>query len=119
MTSPRRKIPSFSLYGERSAAFAQTDALHIEKIQSRSRKYLWNIETHRHTLLSQLVLVTRGPATVHLDDRRYDFDGRAAVIIPAGTIHSFHFSPETQGHVLTVDLERLLTTAGAGTSSAA
>ncbi len=83
-----------------------------KKIQSRSRKYLWNIETHRHTLLSQLVLVTQGPATVYLDDRRYDFDGRAAVIIPAGTIHSFHFSPETQGHVLTVDLERLLTTAG-------
>jgi AraC family transcriptional activator of pobA len=90
----------------------QTDALHIESIQARSRKYLWKIETHRHILLSQLVLVTQGRATVHLDDRRYDFEGGAAIIIPAGTIHSFRFSPQTEGHVLTVDLERLLTTAG-------
>ncbi|MDB6099605.1 MAG: AraC family transcriptional regulator, transcriptional activator of pobA [Gammaproteobacteria bacterium] len=112
MPSPRRKIPSFSLYGEHCAAFAQNNSLHIESIQSRSCKYLWNIETHRHTQLSQLVLVTTGPATVHLDDRRYDFKGPAAMIIPTGTIHSFHFSAETKGHVLTVDLERLLNTAG-------
>jgi len=90
----------------------QTDALHIESIQARSRKYLWKIETHRHTLLSQLVFVTQGRVTVHLDDRRFEFEGGAAIIIPAGTVHSFHFSPQTQGHVLTVDLERLLTTAG-------
>ncbi len=112
MASPRRKIPTFSLYGEHPAALSQTDALHVESIQSRSHKYLWKIETHRHTLLSQLVLITQGPATVHLDDRRYDLEGCAAVVIPAGTIHSFHFSSETLGYVLTVDLERLLTTAG-------
>ena len=112
MSLPRRKVPNFSLYGEHSAAFLQTDALHIESIQSRSRKYLWKIETHRHTLLSQLVLITKGPATAILDDRQHAFEGSAAVIIPAGTIHSFRFSPQTQGHVLTVDLERLLTTAG-------
>src|SRR5277367_6102824 len=110
LSSLRRKIPSFSLYGEHSAALSQTDALHVESIQSRSRKYLWKIETHRHTLLSQLVFITRGPATVHLDDRRYDFEGCAAVVIPVGTIHSFQFSSESLGYVLTVDLERLLTT---------
>ena len=71
MSLPRRKVPNFSLYGEHSAAFLQTDALHIESIQSRSRKYLWKIETHRHTLLSQLVLITKGPATVVLDDRQH------------------------------------------------
>jgi AraC family transcriptional activator of pobA len=112
LSSPRRKIPSFSLYGEHSAAFSRTDALHIESIQSRSRKYLWKIETHRHILLSQLVFVTQGRATVQLDERRCDFEGGAAIIIPAGTVHSFNFSPQTQGYVLTVDLERLLTTAG-------
>jgi AraC family transcriptional regulator, transcriptional activator of pobA len=113
MSSPRRKVPSFSLYGERSTAFGQADALHIESIQSRSRKYLWKIETHRHTLLSQLVFVTQGPVKARLDDCSYAFEGRAAMVIPAGTIHSFQFSPETQGHVLTVDIAHLLTAAGA------
>ena len=93
--------------------FGQADALHIESIQSRSRKYLWKIETHRHTLLSQLVFVTQGPVKARLDDCSYAFEGRAAMVIPAGTIHSFQFSPETQGHVLTVDIAHLLTAAGA------
>ena len=112
LSSPRRKVPNFSLYGEQSAAVEQTDALHIESIQSRSRKYLWKIETHRHTGLCQIVLIATGPATAHLDDRRYEFDGRAAIVIPKGTIHSFQFSSATQGYVMTVDLERLLNTAG-------
>ena len=112
MSSPRRKVPSFSLYGEHLAAAAQTDALHIESIQSRSRKYLWKIETHRHILLSQLIVLSGGPATAFLDDRRHHFAGRGALIIPAGTIHSFQFSPDTHGLVLTVNLENLLSTAG-------
>ena len=112
MSSLRRRVPTFSLYGEQSAPSAQADSLHIETIQSRSRKYLWKIETHRHTRLSQLLLLSAGPATVFLDERRYDFLGRAAVIIPTGTIHSFQFSPDTHGHVLTFDLQHVLDTAG-------
>jgi AraC family transcriptional activator of pobA len=33
------------------------------------------------------------------------------MIIPAGTIHSFRFRPDTQGYVLTVNLQRLLSIA--------
>jgi AraC family transcriptional activator of pobA len=108
----RRRVPSFSLYGEQSAASEQTDSLHIESIQSRSRKYLWKIETHRHTRLSQLLVLSAGPAAVFLDERRLDFLGTAAIIIPTGTIHSFQFSPATHGHVLTFDLQHLLDAAG-------
>jgi len=35
----------------------------------RSRKYLWKIGTHRHTLLSPCVLVTSGTVAVTLDSR--------------------------------------------------
>src|SRR5580658_5341792 len=55
------KVPSFSLYGEQAVSVAETDSLHIEDIQSRSRKYLWRIGTHRHTVLCQCILVTAGP----------------------------------------------------------
>jgi len=68
------QYPNFSLYGE-TPATAQTDGVHIEDIQSRSRKYLWRIGTHRHTLLSQCVLVTAGPVSVTLDDTRAALSG--------------------------------------------
>jgi AraC family transcriptional activator of pobA len=113
MRSTRRSIPSFSLYGEAPTAAAQTDGVHIEDIPSRSRKYLWKIGTHRHTLLSQCVVVTAGPVTVALDDARAVLAGPAVMIIPAGTVHSFRFRADTQGHVLTVDLARVLSMANA------
>jgi AraC family transcriptional regulator, transcriptional activator of pobA len=113
MRSSRRSIPSFSLYGETPAAPAQTDGVHIEDIPSRSRKYLWRIATHRHTLLSQCVMVTAGPVTVALDEMRAVLNGPAVMIIPAGTVHSFRFRADTQGYVLTVDLARVLSMATA------
>ena len=113
MRSTRPNIPSFSLYGEAPTAAAQTDGVHIEDIPSRSRKYLWKIGTHRHTVLSQCVVVTAGPVTAALDDARAVLAGPAVMIIPAGTVHGFRFRADTQGHVLTVDLARVLTMANA------
>jgi AraC family transcriptional activator of pobA len=112
MRSIRPSIPSFSLYGESPAAAAQTDGVHIEDIQSRSRKYLWRIGTHRHAGLSQCVMVTAGPVTATLEDTRAALAGPAVMIIPAGTVHSFRFRADTLGYVLTVDLARLLNSAG-------
>jgi AraC family transcriptional regulator, transcriptional activator of pobA len=111
MRSLRHDIPSFSLYGEGPST--QTDGVHIEDIQSRSRKYLWKIGAHRHTLLSQCVLVTGGPVAVTLDEERLALAGPAVMIIPAGTVHSFRFHADTKGHVLSVDLARILSTATA------
>jgi AraC family transcriptional activator of pobA len=108
LRSLQRKVPSFSLYGETPAAQGHADSLHIEDIQSRSRKYLWRIGTHRHTQLSQCVVATSGPVVVVLEEMQMQFDSAAVVIIPAGTIHSFRFRPETEGYVLTVNLQQLL-----------
>jgi len=113
LRSLRTPVPSFSLYGEQAVAAAPVASLHIEDIQSRSRKYLWRIATHRHTALSQCVLVTAGPVTVVLEESKTVFNGPAVVIIPAGTIHSFRFRPDTQGYVLTVNLHQLLSIASA------
>jgi AraC family transcriptional activator of pobA len=103
----RRDIPSFSLYGEQ-AERGRPDPLHIEDIQSRSRKYLWQIGTHRHIHSSQCLFVASGPVSATLEDAQADLEGPAVIIIPAGTVHSFAFRPETHGHVLTMDLDRLL-----------
>jgi AraC family transcriptional regulator, transcriptional activator of pobA len=104
----RRDIPSFSLYGEQSNARAPLDPLHIEDIQSRSKKYLWQIGTHRHTHSSQCLFVAAGPVNAQLEDSQAELEGPAVVIIPAGTVHAFGFRADTHGYVLTMDLDRLL-----------
>jgi AraC family transcriptional activator of pobA len=105
--SARRHIPIFSLYGETSRAIGQTDALHIEDIQSRSRKYLWKIGTHRHTGLCQCVYVTSGPVAADLEGFKSEVEGPAVVFIPAGAVHGFAFHADSQGYVLTMNLDRL------------
>ena len=111
MRATHRSVPIFSLYGEQAGIAA--DSLHIEDIQSRSRKYLWKIATHRHTALSQCILVASGPVSALLEETKSDFLGPTVVIVPAGTVHSFRFRPETHGYVLTMDLDQLLGTTAA------
>jgi AraC family transcriptional activator of pobA len=50
---------------------------------------------------------------VSLDGTSTDLTGPAAMIIPAGTVHSFRFRADTLGFVLTVDLARVLSMAAA------
>src|ERR1700736_3128888 len=111
--SVRRHIPSFSLYGEQSAATRHTDPLHIEDIPSRSRKYLWKIGPHRHIGLCECVYVTAGPVTLDLEGSHTEFEGPAVFIIPSGTGRGFGFQSDTLGFVLTTDLDRLLGMASA------
>ncbi len=107
--SGRRQIPEFSLYGEQSAGAAICDSLHVEDIQSRSRKYLWHIGAHRHTTLSQCVYVASGPVAVELEASHDNLNGPALIVVPAGAVHGFGFHADSQGFVVTVDLDRLPT----------
>jgi AraC family transcriptional activator of pobA len=87
--------------------------VHVEDIQSRSRKYLWQIGAHRHAELCQCILITAGPASVVIEELRTKLDGPALVVIPAGAIHSFRFRSDTQGFVLTINLQHLCELASA------
>lgn len=113
MRSVRQNVPSFSLYGEQGAATRVAAPVHVEDIQSRSRKYLWQIGAHRHAELCQCIVVTAGPASVVIEELRTKLDGPALVVIPAGAIHSFRFRADTQGYVLTVNFQHLTELASA------
>lgn len=89
------------LYGE-SGDPAAPERLHIEDIQSRSRRYLWEIAPHTHRGLYQCLFVTAGPAAVYVDEDYTQLVGPGLVILPPGCVHAFRFSAETEGHVLTV-----------------
>ena len=105
--SIRQNVPSFSLYGELGAAARISGPVHVEDIQSRSRKYLWQIGTHRHAELCQCILLTAGPAGVVVEELRTNLHGPALVVVPPGAIHSFRFRADTLGHVLTINFQHL------------
>jgi AraC family transcriptional activator of pobA len=113
LRSVRQNVPSFSLYGEQGTATRVAAPVHVEDIQSRSRKYLWQIGAHRHAELCQCILITAGPASVVIEELRTKLDGPALIVIPAGAIHSFRFRAETQGYVLTINLQHLTELASA------
>jgi AraC family transcriptional activator of pobA len=106
MKRPHAKVQEFALYGERAAPGAEPH-LHIEDIQSRSRRYHWEIAPHRHSHLCQVLFIARGPASVHVDEANAEVEGPAIAIVPPGTVHAFQFSEATAGFVLTLPAESI------------
>jgi AraC family transcriptional activator of pobA len=94
-------IPSFSLYGERGAPVG-AEFVHIEEIRSRSQLYNWEIKSHLHRGLFQVVCVLDGGARVSIDELTTERRGPIAITIPPAAVHAFRFLPRTHGYVLTV-----------------
>lgn len=105
---PRRRptnLPAFALYGE--AGPTRPALLHLESIASRSRLYDWEIHSHVHPGLHQVLWLRSGPVQAVLDAARTDAVGPLAIVIPPTVAHAFRFSPQTDGLVLTLDARRL------------
>ncbi|MBX3605910.1 MAG: helix-turn-helix domain-containing protein [Piscinibacter sp.] len=101
----RHLLPAFALYGE--AGTPPEALLHVESIEARSRRYRWEIETHVHHGLHQLLWLHAGPVIALLDESRIEAEGPQAFAIPPATAHAFRFTPASEGHVLTFDARAL------------
>lgn len=101
-TSPA--IPVYGLFGE-SHAPSPAGFAHIETIAERSSLHDWEISPHRHERGIQVLIVSAGHAEVTLDGARFALVPPAYVVLPAGSVHGFRFSPGTHGHVLTLSLD--------------
>ncbi|HEX5392838.1 MAG TPA: helix-turn-helix domain-containing protein [Rhodocyclaceae bacterium] len=95
-------VPVFALYGDRDSTPLDAEFIHIEDIESRSQLYGWEIDSHVHQGLFQVVFILSGKALTKIDDLTIEVGDAKAVIIPPATVHAFHFQPGTQGYVLTV-----------------
>ncbi len=103
MKLPTRLIPLYSLYGE-NTAIEDIEFVHIEDIASRSKLYDWEISAHTHNALFQIMLITEGSANAVLDNENTQLIAPCLILIPAGTVHGFHFAPATQGRIISVAL---------------
>lgn len=93
-------LPLFHLYGDPpdDGAF---DFIHIETIRSRSSLNDWTIRAHRHRNLFQVLVIEAGGGEMLYETARVPFSAPCAILVPATTVHGFHFTPEaTDGWVV-------------------
>ena len=98
----RQHIPQFALYGE-NAPLTGNELVHIELIETRSRLYDWEIASHTHSGLFQILFLLGGHVSATIDTATWDCAGPSVITIHPSVVHGFRFSTEAYGYVLTVD----------------
>lgn len=99
--SSRTAVPVFKLYGE-TQHWPTPDLLHCESIPERSQLHDWRIRPHRHADLVHILLVTQGSVELALEGTTHRLQSACAIVVPAMAIHGFLFSPDVQGHIITL-----------------
>jgi AraC family transcriptional activator of pobA len=94
-------VPVFKLYGE-TTLWPTPDLLHCESIPQRSQLHGWEIQTHAHSDLVQLLYVQSGQATLHVEGVTRQVESAVLQVIPALSVHRFSFAPDIQGYVLSL-----------------
>ena len=93
-------LPLFHLYGD-PPDDGSFDFIHIETIHSRSSLNDWTIRAHRHRNLFQVLVIESGGGEMLFETARVPFKAPCAILVPATTVHGFHFTPEvTDGWVV-------------------
>ncbi|WP_404402024.1 helix-turn-helix domain-containing protein [Pelagibacterium halotolerans] len=93
-------IPTYALYGELDTG--SDGWLHWETITSRSQLYGFHIAPHRHEQFFQILYLASGVAEVSIDAESRELAGPALVTVPPLIVHSYRFSPDVEGVVLTL-----------------
>lgn len=108
---PLPGIPQFALYGELTRA-TDAESVHIELIETRSRRYDWHIDVHTHAGLFQVLFLYGGRVRATLGESVWELDGPTALTVHPSLAHGFEFSEEAYGYVLTIDQNTLFAAAG-------
>lgn len=106
-----RDIPNYSLYGDQALPAWQS-FFDFEWIPERSLPYNWEIRPHTHDAFIQILCLTQGSVEVLLDQARIQLASPCILLIPAQTVHGFHFSPDVDGPVITAAQRPLESLAG-------
>ena len=94
-------VPNYVLYGESSNDIFP-DYLHIESIRSRSIHNAWKFRLHQHHNMHQFFYINNGGGSVVINKIKYELNDDQFIGIPPLMVHGFHFSPDTDGWVLTL-----------------
>jgi len=110
-------IPTYALYGEYEDD-PNTEWIHGETIQFRSRLHDYVIAPHRHERLFQVLHLAGGEADFVLDGQRRRLVAPSIVTLPPMVVHGYTFTPDVEGTVLTLFAHRLSAVLGTATEIA-
>ena len=96
----RRSIPNYDLYGDQALP-GWSNSFNFEWIPERSAPYNWEIQPHVHEAFVQLLYLTGGSVKAQLNTAQHELKAPGLLVIPARTVHGFHFSSDVQGPVIT------------------
>ncbi|QIL69307.1 helix-turn-helix domain-containing protein [Diaphorobacter sp. HDW4B] len=93
-------IPNYAMYGDNAPA-GGSNMFNFEWIPERSPLYDWKIDPHEHQSLIQILMMTRGEGDALLEHAHWSLRAPALVVVPAGNVHGFEFTPQVDGVVVT------------------
>ena len=102
-----RTLPPRAIAFHEVRHFQPDDCLHYEPISVRGRLHQWTIPPHRHETLHQFQLLERGAARASLDGTVVELRAPTLLVVAAGTVHGFHYAPDSAGHQVTVPTAEL------------
>jgi AraC family transcriptional activator of pobA len=106
-----RVIPNYALYGDQAQP-GWHNSFDFEWIPQRSRPYNWDIQPHVHDAFVQILYLTRGSVETLLDHAKWRVASPCLLLIPAQTVHGFHFTSDVDGPVVTAAQRPLESLAG-------
>lgn len=104
-------IPNFALYGEQSA-LSWENFFNVERISYRSKDLNWRASPHVHDSLIQVLFIQCGQVDVLMNYSRQKAKAPCLILVPAQTVHGFHYTPDTEGLTITASqrpLESVMT----------
>jgi AraC family transcriptional activator of pobA len=96
----KRSIPNYDLYGDQSQE-GWVNAFQFERIHVRSSSYNYDIRPHTHDSFVQVLYLRSGGGEITINDARYHASQPTLLLIPAQNVHSFRFTPDVDGPVVT------------------
>lgn len=104
-------VPNFALYGAQAQPSWQ-ELVHFEWIPERSTLFNFEIAPHFHDALIQVLYITGGGGETFIDDQRWTLTPPCLIVIPARSVHGFHFRRDVDGPVITAAQRPLESLAG-------
>ena len=95
-----RVIPSYALYGDQAQPGWQ-NSFDFEWIPQRSSPYNWEIRPHVHESFIHIMYLTQGSVEALLDNAKWRVLSPCLFVVPAQTVHGWHFSPDVNGPIVT------------------
>ena len=106
-----KSIPNYDLYGD-VALPGWSNSFNFEWIPERSAPYNWEIQPHVHEAFLQLLYLSEGSVQAQFNTAQHAVKAPCILLVPARTVHGFHFSRDVQGPVITVTQKPLESLAG-------